>query len=85
MGLIMIRCPATGRAISTGMKASRFSFSRSPVFFGRTFCTICRRDHEWFAKDAWVRELTEKHESAELKGARYGVQSVRQFHRSDPP
>ncbi len=63
MGLVMIRCPVTGREIPTDMKADQFSFNRSPVFFGHTFCPICRRDHEWFAKDAWVREQTEKHES----------------------
>ena len=62
MGLLMIRCPVTGREIATGIKANRFSFNRSPVFFGHTFCPICQRNHEWFAKDAWVRELTETHE-----------------------
>lgn len=63
MGLIMIRCPITGREIPTGMKANRFSFNRSPVFFGHTFCPVCQRNHEWFAKDAWVREPTERYES----------------------
>ena len=62
MGLIMIRCPVTGHEISTGMQADRFSFNHSPVFFGHTFCPICRGDHHWFAKDAWVREPKEKHE-----------------------
>ena len=56
MGLVMIRCPNTGRELSTGMEVDRASFNRTPVFFGRTFCPICRTDHEWFAKNAWVRE-----------------------------
>ena len=68
MGLLMIRCPVTGHEISTGMKANRFSFSQSPVFFGRTFCPICQKNHEWFAKDAWIRELTEKHEPRRALG-----------------
>ena len=62
MGLVMIKCPITGHAISTGLEASRSSFNRSPVFFGRTFCPACRRDHQWFAKDAWVNEPKEKYE-----------------------
>jgi hypothetical protein len=57
MGSIMINCPATGRAISTGMRADRSTFSRTPVFIARAFCPLCRADHEWFAKDAWVQEV----------------------------
>lgn len=56
MGIVMINCPKTGRAISTGMEMDRSSFNRSPVFFSRTFCPICRTTHEWFAKNAWIRE-----------------------------
>src|SRR6266568_4214568 len=56
MGTLMIKCPETGRAISTGIEADRSSFNRMPVFFGRTLCPICRTQHEWFVKAAWVRE-----------------------------
>jgi hypothetical protein len=31
-------------------------FQRAPVFFARAHCPICRTEHEWFAKDAWVCE-----------------------------
>jgi hypothetical protein len=27
-----------------------------PVFFARVYCPICRIEHEWFAKEAWVCE-----------------------------
>ncbi|MGF6308752.1 hypothetical protein ABIB82_002389 [Bradyrhizobium sp. i1.8.4] len=60
MGVIMIRCPRTGRAITTGMKADRETFRCSAVFFSRTYCTICRTNHEWFAKEAWVFEPEER-------------------------
>jgi hypothetical protein len=60
MGLVMIRCPGTGRAIPTGMKADRERFRCSPVFFARTFCPICKTSHEWFAREAWVHEPDEK-------------------------
>ncbi len=26
----------------------------SPVFFGRTYCPLCRVTHEWFAQNAWL-------------------------------
>jgi hypothetical protein len=56
MGVLMVKCPKTGCAISTGMTTDRPSFDHSPVFFGRTFCPIYRVNHEWFAKDAWVQD-----------------------------
>lgn len=56
MGIVMIKCPQTGREISTGIKADRERFRRSAVFFARTYCSICQANHEWFAKEAWVYE-----------------------------
>ena len=60
MGNVMIKCPETGRAIPTGMKADREAFRCSPVFFARTFCSICETSHEWFARDAWVHVPAER-------------------------
>jgi hypothetical protein len=54
MGMLMIRCPKTGRAISTGRHVESRLFSSTPVFFGSTYCPHCRVKHEWFVKDAWV-------------------------------
>ena len=54
MGLVMIKCPDTGRDIPTGMMADRSSFSAMPVFFARVQCPFCNTQHEWFAREAWV-------------------------------
>ena len=56
MGIVMIKCPQTGREIPTGIKADREGFRCSAVFFARTYCTICQTNHDWFAKEAWVYE-----------------------------
>jgi len=64
MGMVMIKCPTSGRAIATGMEADRAGFSRSPVFFARTFCAICKSSHEWFAKEAWVHEVDGKRQAS---------------------
>ena len=60
MGIVMISCPETRRAISTGIRVDRATFHSTPVFFSRTLCPLCAKNHEWFAKDAWVcdSELT---------------------------
>jgi hypothetical protein len=54
MGMVMIRCPNSGRVISTGRYVDAAAFRSSPVFFSRTYCPLCHLVHEWFAKDAWV-------------------------------
>jgi hypothetical protein len=56
VGVIVIRCPNTGREISTGLEADARTYQRIPVFFSRTYCPACRTYHEWFARDAWVRD-----------------------------
>jgi hypothetical protein len=66
MAMLMIRCPKTGRAISTGRCVEFGAFRSSPVFFSRTYCSLCRVTHEWFAKDAWVCDT----DSSECEAAR---------------
>ncbi len=56
MGMVMVKCPQTGQAIPTGIKTDRESFGRRAVFFSRTHCPLCRSDHAWFAREAWVDE-----------------------------
>jgi hypothetical protein len=56
MGMLMVRCPKTERAIPTGRYIESRLFSSTPVFFDTTYCPHCRARHEWFAKDAWVCE-----------------------------
>lgn len=56
MGVVMIKCPRTGRAISTGMTADKETFRSSAVFFARAYCSLCEANHEWFAREAWVDE-----------------------------
>jgi hypothetical protein len=50
MGIVMINCPETRRAISTGIQVDRATFHSTPVFFSRTLCPHCGKEHEWFAK-----------------------------------
>jgi len=56
VGTVLIKCPQTGRAISTGIEVDRRSFQCSAVFFARTHCPICATNHEWFSGEAWVQE-----------------------------
>jgi hypothetical protein len=64
MGIVVVKCPHTGRAIPTGIVADRRSFNSTPVFFARVYCPICRSEHEWFAKNAWVCESEQQRSPA---------------------
>jgi hypothetical protein len=54
VGTLMIKCPKTGRAISTGMIVEASRYGATPVFYSRTYCPTCRINHDWFATEAWV-------------------------------
>jgi hypothetical protein len=69
VGTVVIRCPKTAREVSTGIKADWRAFGSVPVFFSRTFCPHCGTNHEWFAKDAWVREDPAPRKAAGLMAA----------------
>lgn len=73
MGTLMIRCPDTGRNISTGLVADRKSFATMPVFFARVLCPLCNTEHEWFAREAWLCETEPplRHRPANRIGERY--------------
>jgi hypothetical protein len=43
MGIVMIRCPTTGRPVSTGIEAERETFRSTPVFFSHMYCSLCQR------------------------------------------
>jgi hypothetical protein len=60
IGAVMVKCTNTGRNIHMGIFADRLSFNYTPVFFARVRCPICRTEHEWFAKEAWVFEIGQR-------------------------
>lgn len=63
MGAVMMRCPATGEAIPTGLSSDAETFARSPVFFADAHCPLCNTTHRWFARDAWVEERRSRFEA----------------------
>jgi hypothetical protein len=54
MGMIMVNCPSTGRAVSTGIEMS--SIEQLPTVTAITVCSVCGRVHEWTKDDAWLAE-----------------------------
>ena len=56
MSLVMIKCPVTGRAVSTAIETEPNSFRRLPKVTAQMRCPACGRDHEWTISSAWLSD-----------------------------
>src|SRR5437016_3406434 len=65
MGMIMIRCPATGRAASTGIEM--LAVDQLPIVTGTMSCPACGRIHEWTKNDAWLGDGSEQYRLPRIK------------------
>lgn len=53
---IMIKCPATGKSVFTGMSTDQQSWAGS-VYSGNGFsCPACEQTHFWDKKDAFLQK-----------------------------
>ena len=62
MGMIMIRCPATGREVSTGIEDA--DVEELPTRESHDVCPVCGRVHEWTKDDAWLAEGGQQYRAA---------------------
>jgi hypothetical protein len=63
--MIMIDCPNTGRAVSTGIEM--FSIEPLPTVTAQTVCPFCGRLHKWTKNNAWLAEGGELYRDARVK------------------
>jgi len=54
MSSVMIRCPATGRAVSTAIETDPGVFRKLPIVPARMSCPACGQDHVWTVSSAWL-------------------------------
>jgi len=54
MSLVMIRCPTTGRAVSTAIETEPSVFRKLPKDAARMHCPACGQDHVWTVSSAWL-------------------------------
>jgi uncharacterized protein YbaR (Trm112 family) len=52
MGIVMISCPMTHRAVSTGIEM--VAVDQLPAVTATMTCPACGRVHEWSKSDAWL-------------------------------
>ena len=54
MSSVMIRCPNTGRAVSTAIEVEPHVFRKLPKISARMLCPACRQEHDWSISSAWL-------------------------------
>lgn len=60
---ILIRCPASGKAIETGLDTETIIFETLPSIELPASCADCGQVHYWKPHQAWVEgdEVSKKH------------------------
>ena len=54
LGTVMVKCPVTGRELSTGVEMDTASFQGLPTGTCQMKCPVCGADHTWSTRDAWL-------------------------------
>jgi hypothetical protein len=52
MGVLMLKCPTTGREFSTGIFAEEDTFKKLPNTVTKATCPHCSRLHSWWTREA---------------------------------
>ena len=66
MGIIMIRCPATGREVSTGIEVS--DVDQLPRVSATMWCGVCGCMHHWSKDEAWLADGGQQYRAAAATG-----------------
>jgi hypothetical protein len=54
MGVVMITCPNTGRAVPTGIETDAESFASLSDTLTQSKCPVCGSVHVWWKREAWL-------------------------------
>ena len=54
ISIVMVRCPTTGRELSTGIEMDAATFERLPDIRSQMMCPICKLNHIWSIREAWL-------------------------------
>jgi hypothetical protein len=56
MGVVMIKCPNTGKDVSTGIETDATSFAHVGDVLAHSRCPLCGQEHAWWKREAWLTE-----------------------------
>jgi sarcosine oxidase delta subunit len=67
MGVLLIKCPNTGRRFSTGIHVDGDTLARVPQEFTHTRCPYCQSEHSWLPRQAEVVDAIPPGESIDYQ------------------
>jgi hypothetical protein len=70
VAIIMIRCPATGRGVSTGIEV--VSTDQLPVVTAEMVCPACGSVHEWTKNTAWLANGGDQYRGEQFRNVANG-------------
>jgi hypothetical protein len=56
MADLMIKCPSSGRAVTTGIEIDQTTFEQLPNVSSGMSCPACGGHHFWRKADAWLAD-----------------------------
>jgi hypothetical protein len=59
MGVLMLKCPQTGREFSTGIHIDEASFKRLPDTVTKEACPHCGQLHSWWTREARLSDTVQ--------------------------
>lgn len=54
VSVVMVRCPKSGRQLSTGIEMDTATFEQLPDIRSQIMCPVCKLDHIWSTREAWL-------------------------------
>ena len=66
MGVVMIKCPNTGKDISTGIETDASSFAHVGDVLAHSPCPLCGLEHAWWKREAWLTEPSASANSSKI-------------------
>lgn len=69
MSSVMIRCPTTGRPVSTAIETELSEFRRLPQVAARMRCPACGQEHVWMTSAAWLANTPRLVDTAKTEAA----------------
>ena len=54
LSVLMVRCPKSGRELSTGIEMDTATFEQLPDIRSQIMCPICKLEHVWSTREAWL-------------------------------
>jgi hypothetical protein len=68
MASLLIRCPQTGKEVSTGIETDSANYALFPDALVYTHCPHCGLKHAWWHRDAWLDGEGSRDPAAEASG-----------------